>query len=331
MPPQLRRRLLQGLQQIRRESQQLRRQQPRRLGRQDAVQAPRGHHQHRRAGHRVPQSAAGVQQRRQDGGPAPHAHPCVRQLASQAVAGGGPEHHRQHQIGRRRCDQQHFGGDIRIKYAPDHRHAAACQETQPQHASGHGAGHGEQQQGQPEEPFLAAEGNHRQHHPRRGLHRQQAQKAAPGQKHRHGVSPAQRRRQNVPPPAQPDARQAPGAKQQQVVHQSVEYKHAVHIHRGHGPAPFPVTQTIIGQRAGKTGRKKEAGPMKSAPPPFPFCPVRKTAAAGMARPGPPLCRACSAPVPPDRRTAPVPPWSPVPHSPARPAAESPLPNRCRYH
>ena len=189
--PELRRRLLQRLQQIRRKPQQVRRQEAPDLGRQGAVQGPRGCHQHRRAGHRVPQGTAGVQQSRQSGGTAIDTHPNAYQLTPQAVPGRRPEHYCQHQIRRPGGDQQHLGGDIGVKHAPDHRHGAACQQPQPQHAPSHGTGYGKQQQCQPRQPLLPAEGDHGENHPCRDLHRQQAQKAAPRQKHRHGVGPAQ--------------------------------------------------------------------------------------------------------------------------------------------
>ena len=236
--PKLRRRLPQRFQQIRRKPQQVRRQEAPDLGRQGAVQGPRGCHQHRRAGHRVPQGAAGVQQGRQSGGPAIHTHPNAHQLAPQAVPGRRPEHHRQHQIRRPGGDQQHFGGDVGVKHAPDHRHGTARQQPQPQHAPGHGTGHGKQQQRQTEEPLLPAEGDHGEDHPRRDLYRQQPQKAAPRQEDRHGVGSAQGGRQGVAPAAQGHSRQPPGAKQQQVVHQGVENEHAVHIDCRHGAAPL---------------------------------------------------------------------------------------------
>ena len=244
-PPQLRRRLLQRLQQVRREPQQLRCQHFPHRRRQNAVQRPRRHHQHRRSGHGVPQGAAGIQQSRHLGGPALHAHPDRRQLAPQAVAGRRPEHHRHHPIG---------------------RPGAARQQPHAQHTPGHGAGPGAHQQRQPENPRLSAEGDHREDHPRRDLHRQQTQKAAPRQKHRHGVGPAQKGPQGITPSPQRNARKAGSAKEQQVVHERIENKHAVYIHGGHGAAPLLVTQTIIGQRTGKTGRKKEAGPISSDPP-----------------------------------------------------------------
>ena len=237
-PPQLRRRLPQRLQQIRREPQQPRRQKMPGLGRQSAVQGPRRHHQHRRAGHRVPQGAAGVQQGCQGGGPSAHAHPYAHQLTPQAMACRRPEHHGQNQVRRPGGDQQHFGGDVGIEDASHHRHAASRQQAQPQHASGHCTGNGKQQQRQPPQPLLGAEGDDRQDHPRRQLHRQRSQKTAPRQEHRHGVGPAQGGRQGVAPPAQGHSRQPPGAKEQQIVHQGVEHKHAVHINRRHGAAPL---------------------------------------------------------------------------------------------
>ena len=238
-PPQLRRRPLQRLQQVRREPQQLRCQHWPYRRRQSAVQCPRRHHQHRRPGHRVPQGAAGIQQGRHLGGPALHAHPDRRQLAAQAVAGRRPEHHRHHPIGRGGGNQQHLGGDVSIEHPLDHRHGAARQQPQAQHAPGHGAGHGQQQQRQPENPRLSAEGNHREDHPYRDLHRQQTQKAPPRQKHRHGVGPAQKGPQGITPSPQRNARKAGSAKEQQVVHERVQHEHAVHIHCGHFAAlPF---------------------------------------------------------------------------------------------
>ena len=266
MPPQPRRRLLQGFQQIRREPQQLRRQQTSRLGRQGAIQSSRRHHQHRRPGHRVPQSAAGIQQRCQGRDPAVYAHPDIHQLSAQAVAGRRPKHHRQYQVGRRRGDQQYLGGDIGIENAPDHRDTASRQKAQPQHAPSHGAGHSKEQQRQPQQTRFGAEGDQGKNHTHRDLYRQEAQKAAPRQKHRHGVGSAQHCRQRIAPAAQPDARQPPGAKHQQIVHQGVQHKDAVHINGRHGPAPLRHGSHYRTAPPGKPVAKRRRTPRKSGPP-----------------------------------------------------------------
>ena len=268
MPPQFRRRPLQRLQQVRREPQQLRRQQLPDLAGQGAVQGLRGHHQHRRAGHRVPRGASGVQQGRQCGTAAPKIHPHPDQLAAQTVAGRRPEHHRQNQIGRGCGDQQHFCGHICVKDTPDHRHAAACQQSQSQHAPGHGAGHGEQQQRQPQQPRLGAKGDHGKKDPCRQLHREKAQKTAPRQEYRHGIGPAQDCPQSVAPPAQSHPRQAPGAKQQQIVHQGIQHKHTVHIYHRHGAASLHHGLHYRTAPPGKAVAKRRRAFFKAASCPF---------------------------------------------------------------
>ena len=152
--------------------------------------------------------------------------------------GRGPEHHRQHEIGRRRRDQQHLGVHVRVEDAVHHRHPAPRQQPQPQHTPGHGAGDQKEQQRQPEKPLLSAEGRQGQQHPRRQLHQRRRQKPKTRQKHRHGVGSPGQGRQYVPPPPEGNPRQAARHHQQQVVHHRIQHKHAVHIDHRHSPAPF---------------------------------------------------------------------------------------------
>ena len=166
-----------------------------------------------------------------------NAHPDRHQLAVHALFGRCPEHHRQHQIGRGGGGQQHLGVHVRIEHAVHHGHAASGQQAQPQHAPGHGAGDGKEQQRQPQQLLLPAVGRQRQQHARRQLHRRRREKAQPRQKHRHRVGAPQQSRQQIPPPPEGDPRQPAHGEHQQIVHQRVQHKHAVHIHHGQTAPP----------------------------------------------------------------------------------------------
>ena len=221
MGPQLRRRLPQRLQYVRRGPQTLRQQQPPGLRGQKALQGAGGRHQHRLSAPRLPKAIASVPQGHQRDGPAIQTGPDRQKPARHPMPGGGPERHRQHQIGCRRGSQQHLGVHIRVKNAVHHRHPAPRQQSHRQHAPGHGAGDHKQQQRQPEKPLLPAKGRHSQQHTRRHLHRRGGQESPSRQKHRCGIGSSGQGRQQIPPPPEGDSRQPARYQQKQIIHHRV--------------------------------------------------------------------------------------------------------------
>lgn len=174
-----------------------------------------------------------------------------------AVAGPVAKHHTEHRIGRGGGDHQHPGIYIGIENAVDHG-ICAGQKSQGQHTARKPAGHRKKQQRQPQKTPLSAKGRQCQSHARRQLHRQGAEKAAPGKEYRSGIGASQRRRQKQPPPAGRDAGQPGGAPQKQIVHQTVEQEHTVHIHHRHRRHLLVSLGPIIYGSMRKRGRKKAA-------------------------------------------------------------------------
>ncbi|CAN4030609.1 TnpV protein, partial [Dysosmobacter welbionis] len=84
----------------------------------------------------------------------------------------------------------------------------------------------------PQQLCLSSIGRQRQQYACRQLHRRCGEKAQPRQKYRHGIGAPQQARQKVASPPEGNARQTRGAEHQQIVHQRVQHKHAVHIHHG---------------------------------------------------------------------------------------------------
>lgn len=278
-----RRRRPQGLQQIRRETQQLRRQQSPHLGRQSTVQRSPGRHQHRRPGDGVAQGVSRIVEGRHGHHPALQAHSHRQEPPLHAPFGRRPEHHRHHSVGCRRGNEQHPGVHVRIEDAPRHGHAAG-EEPQSQHAPGHGAGEGEKQQRQPRQLLLPAESRQGQQHPRCQFCRRLCQEGEPREKHRRCVDASQQRPQEIPPPPQWPPRQTGRTHQQQIVHHRVEGEHTVDIDHRH--APFPLSTVsgsqggpadlIIGRPARKSRRKKGPAvpsPRKNREPPKARLPV----------------------------------------------------------
>ena len=208
--PQVRRRPNQGFQQFRRPIQRTAVQQAPDFPGKDAVQSPRGYHQHWLPGYWVSQGIPRVAEGGEGRHPPGKTHPDWHQCAADTLPGRRPEHHRQHQVSRSGGDQQHFGVHVRIKNAVHHRHAAARQQSQGQHASGHGTGDGKQQQGQPQQPLLSPVGDEGKQHAHNQLYRRFGQKFQPRQKHRHRIGPAQQSRQQVPTPPERNACQPCG-------------------------------------------------------------------------------------------------------------------------
>ena len=263
---QLRRQAGKGLQQLCRRL--AGREQPPGLQGQAGIQTPPGRHQHGTAGSRVPQRVSRVQQGRQFHDFSPDADPNRHQLPPHPAAGGGPEHHLQHDVGGSGGNDQYLYIHIGIKDAAHHRHGTAGDQPQCQHAPGHGAGNRQQQKRQPQQFLLPAEGDEGHHHAESQLHRRLGQEGAPRQKHRHGVSAANKSCQEIPQPFQRHPCKTGCGEQQQIIHQCVERKHAVHINDGHGAPPLPgtlpgspcPTDLIIGQPLRKTGRKNAGKP-----------------------------------------------------------------------
>ena len=163
----------------------------------------------------------------------PARHTCARTSSPRTpFPAAGAKHHCQNQIGRGRGGQQHLCIHVRVEHAVHHRHAAPRHQAQGQHAPGHGTGDGEQQQRQPQQLCLSSIGRQRQQYACRQLHRRCGEKAQPRQKYRHGIGAPQQARQKVASPPEGNARQTRGAEHQQIVHQRVQHKHAVHIHHG---------------------------------------------------------------------------------------------------
>ena len=243
--PQIRRRPQQRLQQLCRTLQRWRGQQAPDLPRQRAVQPPWRHHQHRLAGHRVPEGIPRVAKGGEGRLPAAEAHPGRHQLPPDALSGRRPEHHRQHQIGRGGGNQQDPGVHVRVEHAVHHRHAATGQQAQSQHTTRQGAGDGEEQQRQPQQLLLPAVGRQRQQHPRRQLHRRGGKKAQSRQEHRHGIGAPQQPRQQIPAPPEGDPRQPAHGERKQIVHQRIQHEHAVHIHHGQVRRPLSVPRNIL--------------------------------------------------------------------------------------
>ena len=94
-----------------------------------------------------------------------------------------------------------------------------------------------------------------QQHPRRQLHRRLGQKAQPRQKHRRRVSAPGQGRQCVAPPPQGKPRQPGRAEEEQIVHQSVQNKHAVYVNDRHA-APPPFSKGYY--RTGKPGKRSQS-------------------------------------------------------------------------
>ena len=230
--PQLRRRPHHGLQQLCGTLQRSAVQQRADLSWKRAVQPPRRHHQHWRPGDRIPQGVSRVAESGKRRGPPGQTHLCPHQLAPDALSRRRTKHHCQNQIGRGRSGQQHLCIHVRVEHAVHHRHAAPRHQAQGQHAPGHGTGDGEQQQRQPQQLCLSSIGRQRQQYACRQLHRRCGEKAQPRQKYRHGIGAPQQARQKVASPPEGNARQTRGAEHQQIVHQRVQHKHAVHIHHG---------------------------------------------------------------------------------------------------
>ncbi len=235
---QLRGRRAQLFQQIRRKTQQLRCQQPAYRRGQGAIQRTGGRHQHRLSGQRVAKAVSAVQQNAHADAAAVEPHGCRSQLAADSMAGRSAENDRQHQICR--CGRQKQGLSIHIciKNAVCHGHSASGKQSKTQHTPRHGAGNRRQQQGKARQLFLSAEGRQRQQQPVCQLYRRGRQKRKTRQKYRHRVSAPKERPQKIPPPLQRDSGQPGRAQQQQIIHQSIEQKYAVHIHHCHGKPPL---------------------------------------------------------------------------------------------
>ena len=239
---------------------------------QDLVQGPCRQNQHGPAAARLPQAVAAVPQGCQLRRPAPYAHPHCQQLAPHAVAGRRPEYNRQQQIGPGGSYEQHLGVHIRVENAVHRRHGAACHHSQGHHAACQGPGKAKEQRRQPAQVLLSAKGRQGQQHPCRRLGRRGRQKAQSRQEYRRRVAPAQGRRQRIPPPPQGHPGQPGRHQTEEIVHQSVEKKHAVQIDHRHVSALLSGgSSPIIGQAPGKSRRKKEAPriPPKSAHAPSP--------------------------------------------------------------
>ena len=252
-----------GLQQGLRGPEALRGQQPGRRRGQDPLQDAGGRHQHRPAV-RGPEAAAAVRQGPQLRRAAPDADPDRQELPPDGVGRRRPEDHRQHGVGRRPGDDQDPGTGVGVKDAVDHRDPSAGQQAQPQDTARHGAGDGEEQQQQPQQPLLAAVGDQAQEDPRRQLHRPRGQEAQPRQEHRRRVASPGQGGQEVAPPAQGQPRQPGGGEEEEVVHQRVQSEDAVDINHRHGPSPL-FARDIIGQEGRESGRNLGRGKQKEPP------------------------------------------------------------------
>ena len=189
-------------------------------------------------GQGIPQAVPRVVEGRQLNAPPTKGYAHIHQFPRHAVSCRRPEHQRQKQIRRRGRDQQHSCVDIRVKDAVHRRNGAAGEKPHPQHAPRHGAGDGKEQHRQPKEPFFPAEGHKGKEDPCRRFHRHPGEKGPAGEKTGHGIHPPQERSGQIPPPPQGDPGKAGRSQKEQIVHQGIEGKHAVHIHHRHRAPPF---------------------------------------------------------------------------------------------
>lgn len=255
--PQLRRRLPDLFQQVRRRPQTLRRQQTAQLPGKAGFQSAGCRHQHRLTARRVPQGVAAVPESSQLRNAPPHADPHRDQLAANAVPRRRPKYHRQNQIGRTGRNQQDLDVHIRIKNAVHCRNRASRQQPYGQHTARQGAGYGKQQQEQTKKLFFSAKDQQRQQRAHRQLDQRSGQEASARQKNRHGIGPARQRRKQTAPPPDRYACQPGREQKEQVIHGRVQQKYAVHINHCHAVRPPFVN--AVHYRAGPPEKPSQKG------------------------------------------------------------------------
>ena len=179
-------------------------------------------------------------QGRQPHRPAADADGHGKQFSAHAVAGRRTEHHRQDKIGRSRGDEQDLCVHIRVKNTVADRYPAACQQPQCQYAARHGTGHGKQQQDQPQQLLLPAEGHQCQQHTYRQLGGKGTQKVQSRQEYRYRIDRAQQRSQDIPPSLQGNPCQTGCHKEQHIVHGPVQEKHTVRVYYCHSVPLLPL-------------------------------------------------------------------------------------------